>query len=229
MRDFLASSHQPRGLEKGTIVTEAGLAAPPTITATGSRLSGGAVLGAVIAGIAWAVSGVTAVIYPEWDVGITRPYYVIEGTHAVAETAMIPALLLLWSAQRTRLHRPGNFGFGLAVAATALMAVITYGSVIVPLLGITEENLVVTVLFLVSVLGWVVGFIMCGIATIRARVWPPVTGPLLIAHPLLGLAILASYELWESYALFTAVGVLWFAVVWILSARTRSDRREQHA
>jgi hypothetical protein len=181
-------------------VTEAGLAAPPTITATGSRLSGGAVLGAVIAGIAWAVSGVTAVIYPEWDVGISGPFYVIEGAHAVAETAMVPALLLLWKGQRTCLHRPGNFGFVLTVAATALLAAITYVTVVLPLVGITGESLVGTVLFLFCILGTVVGFIVCGIATIRARVWPPASGPLLIAHPLLLLAVLAFHELWESYA-----------------------------
>jgi hypothetical protein len=210
------------------IMTETGFAAHPTITATGSRLTRGAVIGAVIAGIAWAVSGVTAVIYPEHDLGMSGPYYVIEGTHAVAETAMIPALLLLWKAQRMRLQRPGNFGFGLAVAATALLASITYGAVIMPLLGITGENMVATVLFLVSMLGTVVGFIMCGIATIRAPVWPSAIGPLLIAHPLLLLAVLALFEVWNSYATFIAVGALWFALAGILATRTRPNQKNQH-
>jgi hypothetical protein len=211
-------------------MTETGLAAMPTITATGSRLTRGAVLGAVIAGIGWAVSGVVAVVDPGWDVGpaVSLSAQVIEGSHAMAETAMIPALLGLWKAQRTRLRRLGQLGFWLAVAATALMAVITYVGVIVAMVGITGSSLVVTVLFLLSVMGWVVGFIMCGIATIQARVWPPATGPLLIAHPLLGLAILASYELWESYAMFIAVGVLWFTLAWILSAPMRSEHKERH-
>ena len=203
-------------------MTETGLAAPPRITTTGGRLTRAAVPGAVIAGIAWAVSGVTAVIYPEHGLGISGPYYLIEGTHAVAETGMLPALLLLWKAQRARLHRPGNFGFGLTVAATALLAAITYGAVISPLLGITEGNMVATVLFLLSMLGTAIGFVICGLATVRARVWPVATGLLLIAHPLLLVAVLALFEVWNSYALFIPIGVLWFAIAWILAAAMRS-------
>jgi heme/copper-type cytochrome/quinol oxidase subunit 1 len=161
--------------------------------------------------------------------GFPGPFYVIEGAHAVAETAMVPALLSLWKAQRTRLHRPGNFGFVLTVAATALLAAITYITVILPLGGIIGESLVGTVLFLLSILGTVVGFIVCGIATILARVWPSATGPLLIAHPLLLLAVLAFYELWESYATFIAVGLLWFAIAWILATRKASDQTGQPA
>ena len=196
-------------------------------TAMQSKLVRAAVLGAVIAGIGWAVSGVTAVIYPDWDVGTPGPYFVVEGLHAVAETAMVPALLWLWNAQRIRLHRPGNIGFGLTVAATVLLAAMTYLTVIVPLVGITEGNVVVDVLFLLSVLGTIVGFIMCGITTIRARVWPPATGPLLIAHPLLLLAVLAFAQLVESYAIFIAVGLLWFAIAWILARRKASDQTGQ--
>jgi hypothetical protein len=195
-----------------------------------SKSVGAAVLGAVIAGICWAVSGVTAVIYPDWDVatpGSAPPYYVIEGTHAVAETAMVPALLWLWNAQRIRLHRPGSFGFGLAVTSIVLLAAITYATVIVPLVGITEGNVVVDVLFLLILLGTVVGFIMCGIATIRARVWPPATGPLLIAHQVLSLAVLASAQLVESYAIFIAVGLLWFVIAWIIATRKASDQTGQ--
>ena len=81
-------------------------------------------------------------------------------------------------AQRTRLHRPGNFGFVLTVAATALLAAITYATVILPLLP---------------------------------------------------LAVLAFDELWESYAIFIAVGLLWFAIAWILATRKASDQTGQPA
>ena len=81
-------------------------------------------------------------------------------------------------------------------------------------------------LFLLSILGTVVGFIVCGIATIRARVWPPATAPL-IAHPLQLLAVLAFYELWESYATFITAGLLWFAIAWILATRKASHQTGQ--
>jgi hypothetical protein len=40
----------------------------------------------------------------EWDLENSAPFYVIESAHAVAETAMVPALVWLWKAVAARLR-----------------------------------------------------------------------------------------------------------------------------
>jgi hypothetical protein len=91
-------------------------------TALGTGLGRRAILGAVIAGSGDGRFRVTAVIYPEWNLENSGPFYVIESAHAVAETAMVPALVWLWKASARAFTVPVSSAFGSPFAATTLLA-----------------------------------------------------------------------------------------------------------
>ena len=91
-------------------------------------------------------------------------------------------------------------GFFLAIVGTALLCAITVIAII------TKDALgeaVLGTIFISGVLGWLVGFPLLGIATLRARVLPRWCGVLLIAYfPLFGF-LLSSYG-WGGVALGSA-------------------------
>jgi len=99
-------------------------------------------------------------------------------------------------------------GFFLAFVGTALLCAITV------IAFITKDALgeaVLGTIFISGVLGWLVGFPLLGIATLRARVLPRWCGVLLIAYfPLFGF-LLSSYG-WGGVAL----GLLWLALGFVL-------------
>ena len=169
-----------------------------------------------MAGVAWAVSGIVhfTMVYPEAGTGPTGSIsdYLIEGAHAVAEAGMLGALLGLRARQVPRYGWLGTVGFALAFLGSALLCAIT-------VIGIVSRDAlgeaVLGTIFISGVLGWLVGFPLLGIATLRARVLPRWCGVLLIAFfPLFGF-LLSSYG-WGGIAL----GLLWLALGYaLLSAR----------
>src|SRR3712207_3378396 len=128
-------------------------------------------IGAVIAGVAWAVSDIFALLFPgeeEGPIGSTS-FYLIESADAIAEAGMLAALVGLHVVQARNLGRFGLAGFAVAFVATALVLVSTlWAIVLLDRLGTTVPG----VLFGLGLLGLLVGFVLFGIATFRARVLP---------------------------------------------------------
>lgn len=130
-------------------------------------------LAAIVAGVAWAVSGIVhfAMVYPEAGTGPTGSVsdYLIEGSHAVAEVGMLGALLGLRARQAPAYGWLGTAGFAMAFVGSALLCAIT------AIAMITKDALgeaVLGTIFISGVVGWLVGFPLLGIATVRARVLP---------------------------------------------------------
>src|SRR5918997_416080 len=169
-------------------------------------------LAGIVAGVAWAVSGIIhfAMVYPQAGTGPTGSIsdYLIEGTHAVAEAGMLGALLGLRARQGAWYGWLGAVGYVFAFLGTALLCVITVTAIIS---GDALGEAVLGTIFVSGVLGWLVGFPLLGIATLRAKVLPRWCGVLLIAYfPLFGF-LLASYG-WGGLAL----GLLWVALGYVL-------------
>ena len=169
-------------------------------------------LAAIVAGVAWAVSGIVhfAMVYPQAGTGPTGSIsdYLIEGAHAVAEAGMLGALIGLRARQGPWYGWLGAVGFALAFVGTALLCAITVIGIV---FGKALGEAVLSAIFISGVLGWLVGFSLLGIATVRARVLPRWCGVLLIAYfPLFGF-LLASYG-WGGIAL----GLLWVTPGYVL-------------
>jgi hypothetical protein len=179
-------------------------------------------LAGILAGLAWAVSGIVhfALVYPEAGTGPTGSLsdYLIEGAHAVAEAGMLGALLGLRARQAPRYGWLGAVGFALAFLGSALLCAITVIAIITK--GALGEAVLGTI-FISGVLGWLVGFPLLGVATLRARVMPRWCGVLLIAYFPLFAFLLSSYG-WGGIAL----GLLWVALGYVLWS-WRSTTAEQ--
>ncbi len=176
---------------------------------------------AVLAGVAWAVSGIVhfAMVYPEAGTGPTGSIsdYLIEGAHAVAEAGMLGALIGLRARQGPWYGWLGTVGFAVAFLGTALLCAIT---VIAIISGDALGEAVLGTIFISGVLGWLVGFPLLGIATLQARVMPRWVGVLLIAYFPLFVLLLSSYG-WGGIAL----GLLWLALGYaLLSVRGKAAR-----
>ncbi len=178
-------------------------------------------LAGILAGVAWAVSGIVhfAMVYPEAGTGPTGSIsdYLIEGAHAVAEAGMVGALLGLRARQARAYGWLGVVGLALAFLGTALLCAIT-------VIGIVSREAlgeaILSSIFISGVLGWLVGFPLLGIATVRARVLPRWVGALLIAYFPLFVLLLGSYG-WGGIAL----GLLWLALGYtLLSERGKAAR-----
>jgi hypothetical protein len=176
----------------------------------------------ILAGVAWAVSGIIhfAMVYPDAGTGPTGSLsdYLIEGAHAVAEAGMLGAPLGLRARQTPRYGWLGAVGFALAFLGSALLCAIT---VIAIISGDALGEAVLGTIFISGVLGWLVGFPLLGIATLRARVMPRWCGVMLIAFfPLFGF-LLGSYG-WGGIAL----GLLWLALGYALLSANGAAAQE---
>jgi hypothetical protein len=174
-----------------------------------SRLVQWGAIGGVIAGLAWAVSDILALLFPgqeEEPIGSTS-FYLIESADAIAEAGMLAALVGLHVVQARSLGRLGVVGFAVAFVGTALVLVSTLWAVILlERFGTTVPGL----LFGLGLLGWLVGFVLFGIATFRARVLPRWSGLLLVAYP---LVLMAGVPIEGPLIL---VGLLWLALGYAL-------------
>lgn len=142
-------------------------------------------IGAAIAGVAWALSGVVAFVFAG-EYGNTDPtgtlyFYLYEGVHAIAWVGMLLALLGYHVRQTPTYGRLGTAGFMVAFGGTALMLLVTVWWLI-----IADEAPILDILWSVVLLGWIVGFVSLGVATSRAKVLPRWCGLLLIAYIPLG-------------------------------------------
>jgi hypothetical protein len=120
---------------------------------------------------------------------------------------MLAALVGLHVVQARSLGRLGVVGFAVAFVGTALVLVSTLWAVILlERFGTTVPGL----LFGLGLLGWLVGFVLFGIATFRARVLPRWSGLLLVAYP---LVLMAGVPIEGPLIL---VGLLWLALGYAL-------------
>lgn len=184
------------------------------------------VIGAAVAGLAWGMTGVVALLDPGPDPGPpgSTSFYLIEGGHALGEMAMGVALIGLWRSQRAVGGRLGTALFGIAIAATLLIAALTCIVVIGTALGFrpsmpdAEQSVpaplvvLASILFLFTLLGILAGYVGSGLTTIRAGIWPRLVGWTLIAHPFLLAAILALNAVGIGYKVGIAIGLLWLAL-----------------
>jgi hypothetical protein len=143
--------------------------------------------------------------------------YLIESAHAVAEAGMLGALLGLRARQAPAYGRLGTAGFIVAFLGTALLCAITVIAII------THDALgeaFLSSVFVSGMLGWLVGFPLLGVATLRAKVLPRWCGVLLLAYVPLVVFLLSSYG-WGGIAL----GLLWVALGYALvSERSKGAR-----
>jgi hypothetical protein len=177
-------------------------------------------IGAVIAGVAWAVSDIYALLLPgegEGPIGSTSSY-LIESADALAEVGMLAALVGLHVVQARSLGRFGLAGFAVAFVGTALVLVSTLWAIV--LLDRFGET-VPGVLFGLGLLGLLVGFVLFGIATFRARVLPRWSGVLLVAYPLL---LIAGFPVEGPLIL---VGLLWLALGYALWTQRAQQLRQR--
>jgi hypothetical protein len=185
-----------------------------------SRDQSAVVIGAAFAGLFWGSTGFVALLDPGPDPGPvgSSSFYLIEGGHALAETGMFVALVGLWRSHTARIGRLGNVVFGLAAAATLFLAILTYLVVAASALGLGENMpdsgqtvpppliALASALFLFTLVGLLAGYTGSGVTTIRAAVWPPLIGWLLIAH----LVLLAGNLV--IYPIGIGIGVLWLTL-----------------
>ena len=193
-----------------------------------SRYQSAVVIGAALAGLAWGMTGLVALLDPGPDPGPpgAASFYLIEGGHALGETGWGLALIGLWRSQRARTGRLGTLLFGLATTATFIIAALTYIVVVGTALGFrpsmpgAEESVpaplivVASTLFLFTLIGILAGYIGSGVTTIRTGVWPPFAGWALIANPFLMATIFALNAVGIGYKVGIAIGVLWLTLAW---------------
>jgi hypothetical protein len=202
--------------EKGTLVTP-------------ENLQRWAVPGALLMGAAWFASGIVAFVVPG-GVGPGVPgelrFFLIEGLHAVGELGMLAALVGLHVPQAPRYGWLGRVGFRVAFAGTAAILLVTLFAA-----AGGEGNLLTGILFAIGMLGWLVGFPLLGIATLRASVLPSWISWLLIAFvPLLILRVILVFAFaFQAYGVLgVAVGLLWLLLAYGLwSHRSTPVHRER--
>jgi hypothetical protein len=177
-----------------------------------SRLVQWGAIGSMIAGVAWAVSDLLALVFaPGADEALgSPPFYLIESADAIAEAGMLAALIGLRVVQARSLGRLGRVGFVVAFIGTALVLVSTL--LVLIFLDRAGET-VLTLLFISGWIGSLVGFVLFGTATYTTRVLPRWAGLLLVAYPLI---IIVGFPVEGPLIL---VGLLWLALAYALWTR----------
>jgi hypothetical protein len=177
-----------------------------------------AVPGALLMAGAWFASGIVAWVVPggagPGEPGETR-FYIIEGLHGLGEIGLLAALAGLYFNERSTSGRLGSVGFWSAFVGTVLLVVATIvGITVIAIVG--DVNLLFGILFAGGLLGWLVGFPLLGIATLRAKSLPGWVGWLLIGFfPILFVLFLVL----EAYGIGgVIVGLIWALTAYALSA-----------
>lgn len=177
-------------------------------------------VGAAVAGVAWALSGIVALVFAE-DQGSADPtgtlyFYLFEGAHVVAEMGMLLALLGFHVRQAPGYGRLGATSFVLAFVGTTLMCF----SGALWLVCLDDCNAPIwTVLWDIALLCFFVGLPFLGIATLLAKILPRWAGLLLMTHiPLLSVAVYFDGDGGMMLLFLMLVGLLWLALAYALWA-----------
>lgn len=175
-------------------------------------------VGAVIAGVMWALSGTVAFVFAEQygdsDTTGTLYFYLFEGAHAVAYAAILAALVGFHARQTPAYGKLGTAAFLVALVGAAG----GWFSGVLWLVCLNGCNApVFTTIWNLSLLCWLVGFSLLGMATFRARILSRPSGLLLIAYfPLVGVAVSFDGEGGMMLLFLTLVGLLWLALGYTL-------------
>ncbi len=176
-------------------------------------------VGAAIAGVAWALSGVVALVFAgkgPADFTGTLYFYLYEGAHAIAGAGMLLALLGFHARQAPGYGRLGTASFTLAFVGTAL---VWLSGVLWLILLEGSNGLFFTIIWDLGLLGSFVGLPLLGIATFRAKILPRWAGLLLITYiPLVFVALYFDGQGGMMLLFLTLVGLLWLALGYALWA-----------
>jgi hypothetical protein len=178
-----------------------------------SRLVQWGAIGGVIGGVAWAVSGVLAFVFP--GVIAFGPEYSLfdrlgESFHAIAEGGMLLWLVGSHVQQAPSYGRLGTIGFVSSFVGTTVLFLDTWLYVVA---GEATPTSVYQIGFVLGLLAWLVGFTLLGIATLRAKVLPRWCGLLLIVFFPLILFLTSFFGVGG-----ILLGLLWLALGYVLWA-----------
>lgn len=171
---------------------------------------------AVIAGIAWALSSIPALFFsiPQTgDPGSFADFY-IETLHFLAEACILISLLGLRHGLSEALGKAGIAGIWVAFVGDAMLFVLTMLFVVLLFAGVVTGadygsligDAIPSVLFILGLLGTLIGCIMLGIILLRKKVLAWWAGAGLIAYPILFFLALFNY------GFFLLIGFSWIAV-----------------
>ena len=163
-------------------------------------LVGWGAMAALLAGMAWVVSGVVSLVMPGQgteEIG-SFSYYLLEAFFCIATVGMLGGLAGLHALQATNYGWFGAAGFYAAFIGTALMLLSTAATIL-------AGREVLNFLFVVGFLG-TFGLVLLGVATLRARVLPRWCGVLLIVA-VLGIPVY--------FALGNYGGAILYGLVWL--------------
>ena len=166
-------------------------------------------LGALLAGIAWLASGLFSLVTGQGAAEFQSPYaelgtfsyYLLEILFSIALAGMLAGLVGFHARQAPNYGRLGTAGFFAAFVGVFFMLASTVAS----LLAGSE---VLDWLFILGFVGTLVGFVLLGTATLRARVLPRWRGILLLVA-VLGIPV---YFALGSYGGAILYGLVWLAL-----------------
>ena len=168
----------------------------------------------IVAGLGYVIQGIIGLIKPQTEVFSGLSDYILEAVFVIALVATIFALLGLHRFAQTRYGIAGALGFWLATVGTGLMAI----SAVVTLFA--GQNALGPA-FLGGLLLALIGYVILGITTLRAKVLP-LWGALAL---LFGFPISIFLSTFGGGILF---GLAWLAVgYWMLLAVDTVVRREE--
>lgn len=169
--------------------------------------------GALLAALAWTVSGIFARIFPGPNMGEvgSLSWRLIESSDAAAELGMLAALVAIHVRQSPRGNTLSAIATAISFVGTAALAVST-----ILWLATETEGALLDILFSAGALAVLIGYPMLGLAVLRARVLPRWSGLLLLGwvvyFPLIFVAI-------DFYGEFRAVfGLVWLALAYAIRA-----------
>jgi hypothetical protein len=157
-------------------------------------------LGAMLAGVAWMVSGIISLVIPGQgteDIG-SFSYYLLETIFCIASVGILGGLAGFHALQAASYGQLGAVGFYAAFIGTALMLISTAATIL-------AGREVLNFLFLLGFLG-TLGLVLLGVATLRARVLPQWCGVLFIA---------AVFGIPVYFALGNYGGAILYGLVWL--------------
>src|SRR5918998_2037882 len=160
-----------------------------------------AAVGALLAAIAWLVSGLISLMLPGQGTEVvgTFPYYLLEILFSIASLGMLVAIMGFHTRQAPNYGRLGTAGFFAAFVGVFFLLASTVATML-------AGREVLDWLFILGFLGTCVGFLLFGAATLRARVLPRWCGILLLV---------AVFGIPVYFALGNYGGAILYGLVWL--------------
>jgi len=185
---------------------------------TTTRLVRTSHIAALVAGVAWSLLGILSLVTPD-------PERYLDVLMLVTLAVTVPAVTGVYVVQRAQIGQFGRITFPL-----------TLGGLVAMLAGMVAHlagaEMMRDLLSIAGMAGWVIGLLLFGIATARARVLPIWAGvALALSQPLTvltgaALAPVSPLSNFGDYAGAIANGIIWLAVGAALRSRaTVSTRR----